>query len=186
MARDVAVPLLSRAELYPRQAHWKGTAVPSNKVAVPSTSKSEAALDYAEMGWPVIPGAIWHDGHFVDPVDERQVVNPLLLRVERATTDVEEVRALWSVPGLRLPNVLTVTGSSLGAFTVFESLAEAIARHPAFAVRRTPVLAIQGMPLPPSASGETAVMWLVTPHEADDTVMAGDDLADIIHSLESA
>ncbi|MFD0200711.1 MULTISPECIES: hypothetical protein [Saccharothrix] len=126
---------------------------------------------------------------------------------------MEEVRALWSVPGLHLPNVLTVTGSRLGAFMVFDSLAEAIARHPAFAARRTPVLAVQGMPfayflvrppvpsvllsgqarvldagtpvpLPPSALGETAVMWLITPDEAGNALMSADELADLIGTLE--
>ncbi|MCE6995251.1 bifunctional DNA primase/polymerase [Saccharothrix sp. S26] len=189
--------------------------MPSNKVAIPPSTTSEAALDYVERGWPVVPGAIWHDGHFADPTDERQVVNPLLLGVDQATTDAEEARVMWSVPGLNRPNVFTVTGSGLGAFMVFDSLAEAIARHPAFVVRRTPVLVIQGMPsayflvrppvpsvllngearvvasgtpvtLPPSAFGETAVMWSVTPGEANGTLMAGGEPADIVENLEGA
>ena len=94
-----------------------------------------------------------------------------------------------------------------------EALAEAVAGHPGFATQRTPVLAVEGMPLayflvapplpsvllsdearvldggtplplPPSALGETAVMWLISPDEAGNTLMAGDELADLIGGLE--
>ncbi len=40
------------------------------------------------------------------------------------------------------------------------------------------------MPMPPSALGDTAVMWLVTPEDAGNGLMTGDDLADLIQSLE--
>ena len=40
------------------------------------------------------------------------------------------------------------------------------------------------LPLPPSSIGGTEVFWLITPEEAGDTLVAGDDLADLIHHLE--
>ncbi len=102
-----------------------------------------AALDYAALGWPVVPGAVWRDGCFADPMDERPITSPFLRPIDEATTDADVVRKWWSSSGLREPNVFAVTGSGLGAFTVFESLAEAIAGHPRFTGRPTPVLAIQ-------------------------------------------
>ncbi|MFD0200571.1 MULTISPECIES: bifunctional DNA primase/polymerase [Saccharothrix] len=173
----------------------------------------QAALDYAALGWPVVPGAVWHGGRFADPVDERPVTSPLLQPVEASTSGTELVRQWWSTPGLHAPNVFTVTGDRLGAFAVFDSLAEAIGKDPWFTARRTPVLAVQGMPLayflvrppvpefvlsdearvlpdrtpiplPPSALGRTAVIWLITPAEARDDIATGDELADLIHLLE--
>ncbi|KOX11862.1 hypothetical protein ADK67_48265 [Saccharothrix sp. NRRL B-16348] len=69
----------------------------------------QAALDYAALGWPVVPGAIWHDGRFTSPVDERPVTSPCLRPIEEATTDAASVWEWWSVRGLHEPNVFTVT-----------------------------------------------------------------------------
>jgi hypothetical protein len=172
-----------------------------------------AALDYAALGWPVIPGAIWHRGHFADPVDEKSVASPCLRPVEEATTDAASVREWWSAPGLHQPNVFTVTGSELGAFMVAESLAMALADDPWFAALPTPVLAFPNMPLayflvrppvpsvllsgearvveagmplplPPSALDTVPVIWLATPEQAGNLLMPGDVLADLIHSFE--
>ena len=172
-----------------------------------------AALAYAALGWPVVPGAVWHDGRFTDPVDERPVAGPLMRPVAAATSEAEVVREWWSTTGRLAPNVFAVTGAGLGAFAVFDALAETVAGSPRFAAQPTPVLAIRRMPLayflvrppapsfllsgearvlpdgtpiplPPTALGETAVMWLVTPEEAGNDLMAGDELADLIHELE--
>ncbi|MEU6148476.1 bifunctional DNA primase/polymerase [Actinosynnema sp. NPDC047251] len=174
----------------------------------------QAALSYVELGWPVLPGAIWHDGHFASPVDELPVTNPRLRPIEEATTDADLVREWWSTPGPHAPNVLSLTGSALGAFAVFDTLAESIARHPHFGAGPTPVPAIQEMPLayflvrpplpsvlmshearvleagtplplPPSAMGTSEVIWLVTPEEAANRLLPGDALADLIQSYES-
>ncbi|ROP38999.1 bifunctional DNA primase/polymerase [Saccharothrix texasensis] len=181
----------------------------------PDTRRStlEAALDYAALGWPVIPGAIWKDGHFADPVTEQMVTSPCLKPIEEATTNAEQVAEWWSASGLHEPNVFTVTGPQVSAFAVAESLVMALADNPWFAAFPTPVLAFPNMPLayflvrppvpsllmssdaqvveagmpmplPPSALETTPVLWLVTPEEAGNRLMPGDALADLIQSFE--
>lgn len=178
----------------------------------PSTTL-QAALTYAELGWPVIPAAVWHDGHFASPVDELPVTGPCLRPIEAATTDAELVREWWSTPGLHQPNVFTVTGPEVGAFAVAESLVMTLADDPWFSKLPTPVLAFPNMPiayflvrpplpsvlmsdvarvmdagmpmpLPPSALETTPVIWLVTPEQAGNRLMPGDALADLIQSYE--
>ncbi|PSL56497.1 hypothetical protein B0I31_103246 [Saccharothrix carnea] len=165
------------------------------------------------MGWPVLPGAIWHNGHFADPVTERRVASPCLASTEEATTDAALVREWWSTPGLHEPNVLTVTGERLGAFAVSESLVMSLADDPWFAALPTPVLALPNMPiayslvhpplpsvlmsdqarvvdagmpmpLPPSALDTTPVIWLITPEQAGCRLVPADALADLIHGYE--
>jgi hypothetical protein len=177
------------------------------------TEQLTAALDYAALGWPVVPGAVWCDGHFADPVNEQLVTSPCLRPIGEATTDAALVREWWSTPGLRAPNVLTVTGTEVGAFAVAESLTRTLADDPWFAAFPTPVLAFptmpiayflvrppmpslllsreahvmaagMPMPLPPSALDTTSVMWLVTPEQAGNRLMPGDALADVIYSVE--
>lgn len=178
------------------------------------SSPLRAALDYAALGWPVIPGAVWRDGRFVDPADGRPVANPCLRPVEHATTDPALVHEWWSAPGPRQPNVFTATGSGLGAFMVAESLVVALVDSPWFAARPTPVLAFRNMPLayflvrspmpsvllsdaarvlapgtsmplPPSTLETTAAIWLVTPEQTGNALLSGDDLADLIQWLET-
>lgn len=173
----------------------------------------QAALSYAELGWPVLPGAIWHDGHFASPVDEQPVTSPCLQPIEDATTDAELVREWWSTPGLHESNVFTVTDAEVGAFAVAESLVMALADNPWFARFPTPVLSFPNMPLayflvrppmpsvllsheaqvveagmpmplPPSTLQTTPVLWLVTPEQAHNVLMPADALADLIQSFE--
>ncbi|WP_367131915.1 bifunctional DNA primase/polymerase [Saccharothrix sp. HUAS TT1] len=178
----------------------------------PSTTL-QAALSYAELGWPVLPGAVWKDGHFASPVDEQRVTSPCLRPIHEATTNAELVREWWSTPGLHEPNVFMVTGSELGAFAVAESLVMTLADNPWFAAFPTPVLAFPNMPiayflvrppmpsvlmnhearvveagmpmpLPPSTLETTPLIWLVTPEQAGGRLMPGDALADLIQSFE--
>lgn len=160
----------------------RGSAVRSITPKSPPHTALQAALDYAALGWPVVPGAVWRDGRFVSPVDERPVTSPCLRPVEEATTDTTSVREWWSVPGLHEPNVFTVTGPDLGAFMVAERLVMALADDPGFAVRPTPVLALP-MPLPPSALGTTSAIWLITPEQAGEVLLPGEELADLIQRL---
>lgn len=172
-----------------------------------------AALHYAELGWPVLPGATWRDGHFIDPATARQVDSPCLRPVEEATTDAALVREWWQASGSHAPNVLTVTGATLGAFAIAESLAVTLAEDPWFAALPTPVLAFPTMPityflvrppvpsvllsagarivdsavplpLPPSDLDTAAATWLVTPEQAGNRLMPADALADLIHGYE--
>ncbi|MGM1064471.1 bifunctional DNA primase/polymerase [Saccharothrix sp. Mg75] len=174
-----------------------------------------AALDYAALGWPVLPGAIWREGRFVDPVTGGPVTSPYLRPVAEATTDTALIREWWSVPGPDAPLVLTVIGGAVGAVSVYESLVEAVVEHPWFTARPTPVLLIPAMPfafflvrpplsqvpfsdearvvndgvtlpLPPSAMSETAVTWLVSPEEAGNVLLLGDELGDLIRTLKTA
>ncbi|MER5265696.1 bifunctional DNA primase/polymerase [Actinosynnema sp. NPDC002837] len=179
----------------------------------PTRITLHAALTYAELGWPVLPGAIWHNGHFADPEDEAPVTDPCLQPSGKATTDVARVREWWSKPGLHQPNILTVTGPRLGAFMVSENLVMALADDARFAAVPTPVMAFPNMPiayflvrpplpslllgdearvvaegmpmpLPPSALGDTAAIWLVTPEEAGNVLLTGDELVELIESAE--
>jgi hypothetical protein len=190
----------------------RGSTVRSITPKSPPPTALQAALDYAALGWPVVPGAVWRDGRFVSPVDERPVTSPCLRPVEEATTDTTSVREWWSVPGLHEPNVFTVTGPDLGAFMVAERLVMALADDPGFAVRPTPVLAFHHMPpayflvrppvqslpagdearvlaaglpmpLPRSALGTTSAIWLVTPEQAGEVLLPGEELADLIQRL---
>jgi hypothetical protein len=184
--------------------------MPSNP---PNTKETalRAALDYVALGWPVVPGAVWRNGHFADPVDGKLFLSPALRPIEEATTDPAKVREWWSAPGLYPPNILTPIGAGLGAFTVSADLTEAIIGHPWFGATPTPVLAIQDMPLayflvrpplptvllsdearvldagvplplPPTAIGDVEVIWLVTPEQANG-VVAADELADLIRTV---
>ncbi|NUT48659.1 MAG: hypothetical protein HOV94_15330 [Saccharothrix sp.] len=177
------------------------------------TTTLQAALSYTELGWPVIPGAVWKDGHFADPASEQLVTSPCLRPIEEATTNVELVAQWWSTSGLHTPNVFTVTGPEVGAFAVAGSLVMALADDPWFSKLPTPVLAFPNMPivyclvrppvpsvlvsndarvleagmpmpLPPSALENTPVIWLVTPEEAGNRLMPGDALADLIQNFE--
>jgi hypothetical protein len=175
-------------------------------------TKLRAALEYAALGWPVVPGAIWHEGRFADPVDRNPVCDPCLRPIEEATTDTALVSEWWSGPCSRQPNVLTVTGPAIGAFMLTEAMVMALADHPLFAARPTPVLAFANlplayflvrpplpsvllsgearvldagmpMPLPPSDLDATAALWLITPEQAGNDVWPGDDLADLIENV---
>jgi hypothetical protein len=187
--------------------------MPSSTPGTRTPTTSQAALSYAELGWPVLPGAVWHDGHFADPVGGLPVTNPCLRPSDEATTDVALVMEWWATPGWREANVLTVTGSNLGAFAVAEPLVMALADDPWFAALPTPVLAFPNvpiayflvrppmpsvlvstnawvvdegmpMPLPPSRIDTTPVIWLVTPQQAGNVLIPGDVLADLIQSYE--
>ena len=105
---------------------------------ITGSSTRQAALDFVEMGWPVLPGAIWHNGHFADPADESRVIDPCLRPSVEATTDARRVREWWSMLGRHQPNVPTVTGPRLGAFMVAENLVMTLADDPRFAASPTP------------------------------------------------
>ncbi|MGW4112581.1 bifunctional DNA primase/polymerase [Actinosynnema sp. NPDC004786] len=185
------------------------TSTPDN----PPPTTLQAALSYAELGWPVLPGAVWKGGHFADPATEQPVTSPCLRPIEEATTDAELVAEWWSTPGLHEPNVFTVTGPEVGAFAVADSLVMALADDPWFSKLPTPVLAFPNMPiayflvrpplpsvllsdearvmeagmpmpLPPSALETTPVTWLVTPEQAGNRLMPGDVLAGLVQSFE--
>ncbi|MBW4719657.1 hypothetical protein [Saccharothrix obliqua] len=87
-----------------------------------TTDPLTAALAYAEMGWPVVPGAVWREGGFIDPASGEPADEVVLRPIE--TADLDVVREWWSAPGLHAPTVLAVTGPTLGAVTVHESLAD--------------------------------------------------------------
>jgi hypothetical protein len=110
----------------------KGNLVPPSTLHTHPPTTLQAALTYAELGWPVLPGAIWHSGHFADPVDEQPVTSPCLRPIAEATTSADLVREWWSAPGLHEPNVFTVTGTDVGAFAAAESLVMALADDPWF------------------------------------------------------
>ncbi|WP_202919165.1 hypothetical protein [Saccharothrix deserti] len=75
----------------------------------------QAALDYAAFGWPVVPGAVWHDGGFADPADEQPVADPCLRPVEAATTDAALVHELAADEAPRLFAIVEEYGEREGA-----------------------------------------------------------------------
>ncbi|WP_233812855.1 hypothetical protein [Saccharothrix sp. S26] len=123
------------------------------------------------------------------------------------------VRAWWSAPSLHPPTVLAVTGARLAAVSVYESRVDAIVGHPGFTTKPTPVFAIPGMPmayflvkppcsitvdrdevrvlaegttlpLPPATIGNTAALWLVSPEEAGNTMLLGDEFEALLGAVE--
>ncbi|MEU4803073.1 bifunctional DNA primase/polymerase [Actinosynnema sp. NPDC023587] len=179
---------------------------------VEQSEELRKALEYAEMGWPVLPGAVWHDGHFVDPANGEPTESAMLRPIDTATTDPDLIHEWWSSDGLQVPAVLGVTGPKLSAVTVYETLAEVILGHKWFATRPTPMLGLAQMPLayflvrppvpvvmvrddvrvlpegttlplPPTAVGQAAASWLVSPEEAGNVLLLGDEFADMVAGL---
>lgn len=170
-----------------------------------------AALSYAALDWPVLPGAVWRDGQFVDPADGLPAPGVALRPAGAATTDSSVVRGWWSAGDLHAPSVLVLTGTALGVVSVYGSLVDSITGHPRFRTRPTPVLTLPEMPLayffarpplpsvaihdaarvlpggttlpvPPTSLGGSTASWLVSPEEAGNVLLLGDELADLIHT----
>lgn len=169
----------------------------------------ELALEYARLGWPVIPGAVWHEGRFVDPNNGRSAESIALRPIASATTEPALIKSWWPESGPHVPTVLGVVGHGLGVVSVYESLVDQIVDHRWFVARPTPVLGIPGMPLayfivrppvplmlalddvrvladgttlplPPATLGHTAATWLVSPTDTGNVVLPGDEFADLI------
>ncbi|GAA1292148.1 bifunctional DNA primase/polymerase [Saccharothrix xinjiangensis] len=188
----------------------------ADDAALRSTSNASgemgAALEYAALGWPVLPGAVWRGSRFVDPGDGQPTTGAVLRPVEAATTDPGVIHQWWTAAGGQAPAVLTVTGANLGAVSVHQSLAKDITDHPRFSSKPTPVLALpraplayflieppfplvlarrkvralrggSPLPLPPTVIGETAASWLVSPEETGHCLLPGGELANIINDL---
>lgn len=170
-----------------------------------------AALSYVALDWPVLPGAVWRGGRFVDPADGLPTPDVALRPAGAATTDSSVVRDWWSTDGLHAPSVLVLTGAALGVVSVYGSLVDSITGHPWFLTRPTPVLALPEMPLayffvrpplpstaihdaarvlpdgttlpvPPTSLGGSTASWLVSPEEAGNVLLLGSELADLIRT----
>ncbi|MEU4801313.1 hypothetical protein [Actinosynnema sp. NPDC023587] len=173
----------------------------------------QAALAYAAMDLPVVPGAVWHEGRFVDPITGEPVTRVALQPADTATTDLAQVREWWDTPTRRGQAVLAVVGPKLGAVSIPLSLTERLVRHPWFTTRPTPVVQIPDLPiafvlyrpptppslvtdhvrlvdegttipLPPTAVGTDSVGWWTSPEQTGNTLLTGQELADLIHSIE--
>lgn len=177
--------------------------------------KAEAALDYARRGWPVIPGAVWDRGTFIDPATGTPVDEVMLRPPDSATTNPSVVRRWWSAPERSIPAVLAVTGPTLGVVSVRAPLAAAVMGLPRFADQPTPVVEVPGLPyryflirppcprqpahgnvqvfdngvtlpLPPTAIANLAATWLVPPRRTENTLMPGQVLAELLTDAEGA
>ncbi|RKT52471.1 bifunctional DNA primase/polymerase [Saccharothrix australiensis] len=180
---------------------------------LPVDENLRAALDYAAMGWPVIPGAAWDGGRFVDPATGRPVDQVRLHPVAEATTDVDVVRRWWGAPGGHVPAVLVVTGPSVGVVSIREDQARTIVGHAWFRSRPTPVAVASGLPvafflvrppnppdltrddvrvftegsvlpLPPTTVATISTSWLVSPEECGRVLLPAAELAELLTSLE--
>ncbi|RKT53022.1 bifunctional DNA primase/polymerase [Saccharothrix australiensis] len=101
------------------------------------------ALECAERGWPVIPGASWLDGAYVDPVlgHERDALS--LCPPDMATTDEDLVRRWWPVLASRLErSVLVVTQPNLVAVVVEADRARRVVGSEAFRANPTPAVLV--------------------------------------------
>ncbi|WP_447003529.1 hypothetical protein ACRAKI_28235 [Saccharothrix isguenensis] len=97
-------------------------------------------------GWPVVPGALWIDETYVDPVTNLDCESLALCLPAMATSDPELVRRLWPVleEGVTR-STLAVLGPALVAFAVRPERARHVMTSARFRAAPTPVVML---PLP--------------------------------------
>ena len=103
----------------------------------------ETALECVGRGWPVVPGALWVDGTYVDPVTDAECDALALSSPAMATLDPEEVRRLWPVSdGGVTRSALAVLGKLLTAVVVEPEPARRVVEPEAFRASPTPVVVL--------------------------------------------
>jgi hypothetical protein len=101
----------------------------------------ESALECVALGWPVVPGALWVGGTYVDPVTNFDGDSLALCSADRATVDPDEVRRLWPVleDGVTR-SALAVLGATMAAVAVEPELAREVVASESFRASPTPVV----------------------------------------------
>lgn len=98
---------------------------------------ADAAVAYAEHGWPVLPGSAWNGRRFVVPGTTQRTdgIRPLLGR-NLATSDVGTVRSWWNVDSRLVPSVLLRSGECFQLVSLVSRLADRVVATDEF--RRAP------------------------------------------------
>lgn len=101
----------------------------------------QAAVRYAEQGWPVLPGSTFDGRRYAVASTQRVTdgLRPVLPR-DLASTDVRVIAQLWRVRTALAPSVLLRTGSAWDAVTVSRELAVEAVQTSAFRDAPGPVL----------------------------------------------
>jgi hypothetical protein len=87
----------------------------------------DAAVAYAEHGWPVLPGSAWNGRRFVVPGTTQRTdgIRPLLGR-NLATSDVGTVRSWWNVDSRPVPSVLLRSGERFQLVSMVSELTDRV------------------------------------------------------------
>ncbi|WP_433271803.1 hypothetical protein ACQPZF_13865 [Actinosynnema sp. CS-041913] len=107
------------------------------------TGGLECALACVERGWPVIPGALWHNDNYMDPVFGREWESLELCPADMAVTEEGWVRRWWPVlPSRLMRSTLVVTAANLVGVALELERAERIVKRAAFTDDPTPVVVV--------------------------------------------
>ena len=102
---------------------------------------AKAAVEYAEHGWWVVPGATWTGSQYVVPGTNRVLTGPLpYVPRDRATSDVRTVRRWWTHDLKQSPAVLLRAGEVFNLVLISESLARYVIATALFRSQPGPVL----------------------------------------------
>ena len=126
----------------------------------------ETALECVERGWPVVPGALWIDDTYVDPVTNSGCDALALSSPAMATLDPAEVRRLWPVSdGGVARSALTVLGALITAVVVEPEPARRVVESEAFRASPTPVVML---PIPTAGLMIESAVFVVSSAEGLD------------------
>ncbi|MGW4109718.1 hypothetical protein ACWEFJ_02435 [Actinosynnema sp. NPDC004786] len=101
----------------------------------------QTALECVGRGWPVVPGALWGDGTYVDPVTGAESDALALSAPALATLDPYEVRRLWPVVDDGVTrSALAVVGTLMSAVVVDVEAARRVVASESFRSSPTPVV----------------------------------------------
>ncbi|WP_433269519.1 hypothetical protein ACQPZF_07200 [Actinosynnema sp. CS-041913] len=104
------------------------------------SSGLESALECVARGWPVVPGALWVDGTYVDPVTGFDGDSLALCSPGKATLDPKVVRRLWPVLEEGVTRSALAVLGRMAAVAVQPGRARRVIESGAFQASRTPVV----------------------------------------------
>lgn len=125
-----------------------------------------AAMEYAEHGWPVLPGSTWNGRRYQIPGTNRITdgVRPTVPR-NYATTRGSTITEWWGLRGPLVPTVLLRSGLAFDVLSVARPLAELVIKHTAFCNNAGPVA---------FRPDKGRAYFMVTPGEIPATGFGGD------------
>lgn len=120
----------------------------------------ESALECVARGWAVVPGALWIDETYVDPVTGFDRDSLALCSPGQATSDPGLVRRWWPVPDEGVTrSVLAVVGPALAAVAIEPERAQGVVESEAFRAAPTPIVLL---PLPVAGLSVESVVFLLS------------------------